>query len=507
MQVTVIGTGYVGTVTGACLAYLGHQVICVDVDARKIDSLRRGELPVYEPHLNELLAAGRERGGIEFSTEIGRAVRSSEVIFIAVGTPALPSGEANLEYLEAAARSIGAALDGTRRRVVVNKSTVPVGSGNLVEALVREGMLQEGKPEEGKPHEGGEDAGAGDNAAINFAVVSNPEFLREGCAIGDTLYGDRIVVGSDDAEALKTMTELYRPLLEQTFPAPEFLPRPVGLKKIPLVVTSLTSAEMIKYAANSFLALKISFANEIANISERVGADVQDIMLGIGLDQRIGARFLSAGIGWGGSCFGKDIQSLMHTAREYGYRAQILEAAYEVNSTQRQHVIQRLQELLFILKGRTIALLGLAFKPDTDDLRDAPSLEIAAQLLTLGARVKAYDPVAMEACQRQHGDLAIHYCQDAMEALHGADALVLVTEWPEFRNIDLYEAGKVMARRVLIDGRNLYDPEVARAAGFDYCCIGRPQGSIQKTRAAGEPSREEDAAGRVDRQSVAESAG
>ncbi len=297
---------------------------------------------------------------------------------------------------------------------------------------------------------------------------------------------------SDDAEALETMTELYRPLLEQTFEAPEFLPRPTGLKKIPLVVTSLTSAEMIKYAANSFLALKISFANEIANISERVGADVRDIMRGIGLDQRIGERFLNAGIGWGGSCFGKDIQSLMHTAREYGYRAKILEASYEVNRTQRQHVIQRLQERLFILKGRTIALLGLAFKPDTDDLRDAPSLDIAEHLLAMGARVKAYDPVAMEACQRQHGELAIHYCEDSIEALRGADAMVLVTEWPEFGRMDLNEAGSVMARKVLVDGRNLYNPEVARAAGFDYCCIGRPQCGIQKTRGAGEARCEQD---------------
>jgi UDPglucose 6-dehydrogenase len=456
-------------------------VICVDVDARKIDSLRRGEMPLYEPHLDELLKVAQQQSRIEFTTEISRAVRGSEVIFIAVGTPSMPSGAANLEDLEAAARSIGAAMDRSRRRVVVNKSTVPVGSGNLVEALVREGM---------------EEGGAPDIEDVSFAVVSNPEFLREGCAIADTLYGDRIVVGSDNAEALETMTDLYGPLLDQTFIAPEFLPRPIGFQKIPLVVTSLTSAEMIKYAANSFLALKISFANEIANISERVGADVQDIMHGIGLDQRIGARFLCAGIGWGGSCFGKDIQSLLHTAREYGYRARILEASLEVNSTQRQHVIQKLQERLFILKGRTIALLGLAFKPDTDDLRDAPSLEIAEHLLAMGARVKAYDPVAMEACGRQHGELPIHYCEDAMDALRDADAMVLVTEWPEFGRIDLREAAKVMARRVLVDGRNLYDPDIARAEGFDYCCIGRAQGAVQKMRTAGERWRESDTKGR-----------
>jgi UDPglucose 6-dehydrogenase len=474
MQVTVIGTGYVGTVTGACLAYLGHDVICVDVDARKIDSLRRGQLPLYEPHLDELLKLDRERNRIEFTTELNAAVRNSDVIFIAVGTPSMPSGEANLEYLEAAARGIGAAMDATKQRVVVNKSTVPVGSGNLVEALVRDGM---------------EEGGVADSENVSFAVVSNPEFLREGCAIADTLYGDRIVVGSDNAEALEMMADLYRPLLDQTFAAPAFLPRPLGFQKIPLVVTSLTSAEMIKYAANSFLALKISFANEIANISERVGADVQDIMHGIGLDHRIGERFLNAGIGWGGSCFAKDIQSLLHTAREYGYQAKILEASLEVNSLQRHQIIQKLQERLFILKGRTIALLGLSFKPDTDDLRDAPSLEIAGQLLAMGARVKAYDPIAMDACKRQYGELQIHYSEDAMDALRDADAMVLLTEWPEFGLIDLSEAGSVMARRVLVDGRNLYDPEAARAAGFDYCCIGRAQCAAWKARAAGSQKR------------------
>ncbi|MCC6857387.1 MAG: UDP-glucose/GDP-mannose dehydrogenase family protein [Bryobacterales bacterium] len=458
MQLTVIGTGYVGTVTGACLSYLGHRVTCVDIDEEKIGMLRRGEMPIYEPRLSELLELARRQGDICFSTELGPAVRESDVIFIAVGTPPLPSGEADLSYLESAARGIGAAMDCSRYRVVVNKSTVPVGSGNLVETLVREGI---------------QEAGQANGKSVRFGVASNPEFLREGSAIADTLYGDRIVIGSDEAAPLEVMKELYRPLVEQAFNPPPFLPRPEGFERIPLVVTSLTSAEMIKYASNTFLALKIGFANEMANICERVGADVTEVAQGIGLDSRIGARFLNAGIGWGGSCFGKDIQSLIHTAREYGYQARILESSLEVNRAQRHVVIQRLQEKLFILKGRTIALLGLAFKPNTDDLRDAPSLQIAERLLRMGTRVKAYDPVAMEACRQQHPGLRIQYCGSALEALTDADAAVLVTEWDEFGRLDLHEAARAMARQILIDGRNLFDPRAACQAGFEYCAIGR----------------------------------
>jgi UDPglucose 6-dehydrogenase len=301
MRVTVIGTGYVGTVTGACLAYLGHEVSCVDVDADKIARLRRGELPIYEPHLTELLAQAAERGGIEFTTELEPAAAASDVIFIAVGTPPRPNGEANLSYLEAAARSIGAAMDGSRFRVVVNKSTVPVGSGNLVETLVREG-IRETHPQEEK--------------RIRFGVASNPEFLREGSAIADSLYPDRIVLGAEEEHTLETLRALYEPLIAQRFETPADVPRPAGMTRVPLVTTTLTSAEMIKYAANTFLAMKIGFANEMANVCERVGADATEVMVGIGLDSRIGAKFLNAGLGWGGSCFGKDIQSLLHTAEE-----------------------------------------------------------------------------------------------------------------------------------------------------------------------------------------------
>ena len=458
MRVTVIGTGYVGTVTGACLAYLGHRVSCVDVDADKIARLRRGEMPIYEPHLTELLAEAAVRGGIDFTTELEPSAAESDVIFIAVGTPPRPNGEANLSYLESAARSIGAAMDGARFRVVVNKSTVPVGSGNLVETLVREG-IRETHPQEEK--------------RIRFGVASNPEFLREGCAIADSLYPDRIVLGAEEEQTLETLRALYEPLIAQRFETPADVPRPAGMTRVPLVTTTLTSAEMIKYAANTFLAMKIGFANEIANVCERVGADATEVMVGIGLDSRIGAKFLNAGLGWGGSCFGKDIQSLLHTAEEYGYQARQLEAALAVNRAQRQVVIQKLQEKLFILKGRTIALLGLAFKPDTDDLRDAPSLQIAERLVQLGARVKAYDPIAMPACRAQNPDLKIQYCESAMEAVCEADAAVLVTEWEEFRGLDLAQMAAVMQQPVLVDGRNLYDPDAARCAGLDYSGIGR----------------------------------
>jgi len=458
MRVTVIGTGYVGTVTGACLAYLGHRVTCVDLDEEKIAKLQRGEMPIYEPHLAELLADGAARGGIDFSTDLAPAARASDVIFIAVGTPPRPSGEANLSYLEAAARSIGAAMVGTKFRVVVNKSTVPVGCGNLVETLVREGV-RETHP--------------GEEKRVRFGVASNPEFLREGSAIADSLYPDRIVLGAEEECTTEALRELYAPMIEQTFTPPSYMPRPAGVSRVPLVTTTLTSAEMIKYAANTFLAMKIGFANEAANLCERVGADVKEVMAGIGLDSRIGGKFLSAGLGWGGSCFGKDVQSLLHTAEEYGYQARLLEAALAVNRAQRQVVIQKLQEKLFILKGRTIALLGLAFKPDTDDLRDAPSLQIAERLIQLGARVKAYDPIAMPACQAQHPELRIQYCDSVRSVVLDADAVVLVTEWDEFRHVDLEQIAHLMHQPVLVDGRNLYDPETARNAGFDYSGIGR----------------------------------
>jgi UDPglucose 6-dehydrogenase len=463
MQITVIGTGYVGTVTGACLSYIGHHVTCVDTDEAKIAKLKRGESPIYEPYLMEIIDLAAQRGGLEFSTDVGPAAAASDVIFIAVGTPPLPSDEPNLEYLEAAARSIGAAMDGSRFRVVVNKSTVPVGSGNLVEMLVREGI--------------GRESSNGARREIRFGVASNPEFLREGNAVADSLYPDRIVVGASDAETLRTMRKLYEPLVTQSFDPPAGLPRPGGMTAAPLLATSLTSAEMIKYAANAFLAMKIGFANEMANICERVGAEAPEVMTGIGLDSRIGAKFLNPGVGWGGSCFGKDVSALVHTAREYGYQSRLLAASLEVNAAQRSLAIQKLQEKLYILKGRTIAVLGLAFKPDTDDLRDAPSLYIIERLLQLGARVRAYDPIAMDACRAQRPELKIKYCDSALDCVSQADALVVVTEWDEFRRLELPALAAAMATAILVDGRNIFSPDEAVAAGFDYAGIGRrPRG-------------------------------
>ncbi len=455
MRVTVIGTGYVGTVTGACLACLGHRVTCVDTDQSKIDRLRAGESPIYEPGLEELIQLAHASGGIDFETDLSSPVLESDVIFIAVGTPPLPSGESNLTYLEAAARGIGKAMDGSKFRVVVNKSTVPVGTGNLVQTLVREGIAET------------------ESGPVCFGVASNPEFLREGSAIHDSLYPDRIVLGAEEAATLDVMRALYAPLASQTFEAPSFAPRPAAMWPVRVVETTLTSAEMIKYSANAFLTVKIGFANEIANICERVGADVTEVMLGIGLDTRIGSKFLNAGLGWGGSCFGKDVSSLLHTSAEYGYKAHLLEASLTVNANQRQVIIQKLQERLGILKGRTIALLGLAFKPNTDDLRDAPSLLIADKLIRMGARVKAFDPVAMNACRAQHPNLGIQYAANALATVDGADALVLVTEWAEFAELDLAAIAGRMSKPVLIDGRNLFDPEKARAAGFAYEGIGR----------------------------------
>jgi UDPglucose 6-dehydrogenase len=430
----------------------------MDTDAAKIEMLQRGEPPIYEPHLKTMLALAGDRGGIEFTTELAPAVAASDVIFIAVGTPPLPNGEPNLEYLEAAAHRTGSVMDDSRFRVVVNKSTVPVGSGNLVETLVREGIAE---------------AQPAGRRNIRFGVASNPEFLREGTAVADSLYPDRIVVGASERETLDVMRELYGPFERQSFEPPTGVPRPASLTAAPLFTTSLTSAEMIKYAANAFLAMKIGFANEIANICEKVGAEATEVMRGIGMDSRIGAKFLSPGVGWGGSCFGKDIQALLHTAREYGYTGKLLQASFEVNYEQRQMVIQKLQEKLRILKGRTIGLLGLAFKPDTDDLRDAPSLYLAGRLLQLGARVRAYDPIAMPACRKQQPELKIRYCESVEEMAADADALVLVTEWQEFQALNLGKLARIMATPVLVDGRNLFYPETALAAGFDYTGIGR----------------------------------
>ncbi|MBX3277574.1 MAG: UDP-glucose/GDP-mannose dehydrogenase family protein [Acidobacteria bacterium] len=480
MDVCVIGTGYVGLVTGTCLAWLGRSVTCVDIDERKIAMLGAGRATIYEPGLEPLLAQSIQRGNLRFTTDLAEAVRTAEVIFIAVGTPPQESGKPDLSAVEAVARAIGRALDGVRRRIVVNKSTVPIGSGNWVEMLIKEGLgdspafrREMANAAHGRAASTHSRPLPGAKADEFFLVASNPEFLREGTAIQDTLYPDRIVIGAADDYAAERLRALYEPIIEQTFTAPPSAPRPADCTAVPVVTTDLASAEMIKYAANAFLATKISFANEIANICERVGADIREVVRGFGLDNRIGPRFLNAGVGWGGSCFGKDVAALIDIANEYGYEPPMLRATVEVNRRQRQVAVQKLQETLKIIKGRTIGLLGLAFKPETDDLRDAPALEIAGQLLAMGARVRAYDPVAMEACRAQHPELKIEYADAPVLLAEECDALIVVTEWDEFRRLDLDAIGAVMNTRVIIDGRNILDRAAVEAAGFKYRGIGR----------------------------------
>jgi UDPglucose 6-dehydrogenase len=483
VKVCIIGTGYVGLVTGASLAYLGNEVVCVDVDEAKIERLRAGISPIYEPGIEELIEVGIRESRLSFTADLSEAVSASEVIYIAVGTPPLPDGSSDLRYLKSAAQGVGRAIvashDGGKFRVIINKSTVPVGCGNWVETLIREQMRKEVADYPAAGDASGEETsrelrGLVEEMAATFAVVSNPEFLREGCAIGDTFYPDRIVIGSNDERAISVLRELYRPLTEQTFDPPKSIgSRPQGLSRVPLVTTDLTSAEMIKYAANAFLAMKISFANEMANICERVGADIGRVGEGIGLDSRIGPRFLNAGIGWGGSCFGKDISALIETALEYGYRPVLLESAKAVNSLQRGIVIQKLQGSLRVLKGRTIGLMGLAFKPETDDVRDAPSYDVIRALLKMGARVKVYDPVAMSSFRSQHPDLEITYSSGLTDLASDCDALVVVTEWAQFRGVRLGALRRVMKGSVLVDGRNLYDPSEAAGAGFKYYGVGR----------------------------------
>lgn len=482
MNVCIIGTGYVGLVTGTSLAYLGNNVVCVDVDADKIARLQAGRKTIYEPGIDELLRQGIEAGRLSFTTEIEEGIGFAEVIFIAVGTPSLADGNPDLQYVKSAAQSIGRSIlenhtDG-RFRVVVNKSTVPVGSGNWVEMLIREqiratlnsGLRENHSPDVDTPLSV---RSLLDEISTSFTVVSNPEFLREGTAFQDTFYPDRIVIGANEPKAFAILRELYRPLLEQSFEAPASSPRPEGFASVPLITTDLASAEMIKYAANAFLAMKISFANEMANICERSGADIERVAEGIGLDKRIGVHFLKSGIGWGGSCFGKDISALIEIASDYGYRPELLEATKAVNHRQRQIVIQKLQGSLRIIKGRTIGVLGLAFKPETDDVRDAPSYSVTSELVRMGAHVKVFDPVAINTFKAQHPELEVEYAETLHDAVVDCDAIVVATEWEQFKELDLLHLKKLMAGSVIIDGRHIFDALEATNAGFRYIALGR----------------------------------
>jgi UDPglucose 6-dehydrogenase len=436
MNVCVIGTGYVGLVTGACFAEFGVNVICADKDGDKIDALERGEIPIYEPGLDALVKRNASQARLAFTTDTAEAVRASLVVFIAVGTPAREDGATDLTYVEAVAREIGRAMNGYK--VIVTKSTVPVGTSQRVREWIQQELSATGSD-------------------VKFSVASNPEFLREGAAINDFLRPDRVVIGTDDEMAAAILRDLYRPLY---------------LNETPFVITNLPTAELTKYAANAFLATKISFINEVANLCERIGGDVQAVARGIGLDGRIGKKFLHAGPGFGGSCFPKDTRSAAHFARELGERFHIVEAVIDVNERQRDRMVDKIRRALGgDLSGHSIAVLGLSFKPETDDMRDAPSVDIIRGLQKDGAAVRAFDPVAMPAAARVLHD--VEFCEDAYGACENAHAMVIVTEWNQFRMLELERVRGLLARPVVVDLRNVYDPEAMRRAGFEYHSVGR----------------------------------
>jgi UDPglucose 6-dehydrogenase len=430
MNVAVVGAGYVGLVTGAVFADLGNDVVCVDKDAARVDMLRAGRMPIYEPGLEELVARNAADGRLSFTTDLAQAVRRSDIIFIAVGTPPKSNGESDLSAVEEVALGIARDLD--RYKVIVNKSTVPVGTGDLVRDLI----------------------GRNRRRPVDFDVVSNPEFLREGSAIEDTLRPDRIVIGAPNQQVAMTLLELYAPL------------------ERPMIITDVHSAEMIKYASNSFLAMKISFINAIANLCELAGADVTQVVKGMGMDPRIGSAFMQPGLGYGGSCFPKDTDSLIQTAAALGYDFRVLRAVVEVNRERAQRFVAMIRKVLDPLDDRVITVLGLAFKAKTDDMREARSLEVITRLLDCGARVRAYDPAAM-ANARALLPPSVVYCESSYEAATGADAVAIVTEWNEFKLLNLERLRGVMRRPLVFDGRNVYEPERMRRLGFEYHSIGR----------------------------------
>lgn len=438
MRITMVGSGYVGLVSGACFSDFGHEVTCIDKDERKIAALKDGRMPIYEPGLDALVAANVEAGRLRFGTDLAAAVRDADAVFIAVGTPSRRGdGHADLSYVFAATQEIAEAISGPT--VIVTKSTVPVGTGDKVEAILRE---------------------AG-HAADQVAVVSNPEFLREGAAIGDFKRPDRIVIGTDDERARRVMREVYRPLY---------------LNESPILFTGRRTAELIKYAANAFLATKITFINEMADLCEAVGANVQDVSRGIGLDNRIGAKFLHAGPGYGGSCFPKDTLALLKTAEDFEAPTRIVEAVVQVNDARKRAMGRKVLHALGSdavdgARGKTVAVLGLTFKPDTDDMRDSPALSIIQSLLDAGVTVRAFDPEGMDAARAMMPDIT--YCGDAYEAAQGADAVAIVTEWNVFRALDLQRLATTMNAPVMVDLRNIYTAADVERAGFAYSSVGR----------------------------------
>ena len=432
MKIAVVGTGYVGLVTGTCFAETGNDVICVDINEKKVQKMQNGEVPIYEPHLDVIFERNIKQGRLKFTTDLASAIRDAEVIFLALPTPPGEDGSADLSYILAVANQLGGMIEDYK--VIVDKSTVPVGTAEKVNEAVAK------------------------HANVDFDIVSNPEFLREGFAVGDFLKPDRVVIGTSSTKARKVMEELYKPFVRQGNP---------------IIFMDEKSAELTKYAANSFLATKITFMNEIANFCEKVGANVDDVRRGIGTDTRIGNRFLFPGIGYGGSCFPKDVQALVKSGKEYDYNFKIIDSVLEVNNKQKLVLVEKVKDYFEgDLKGKKLGLWGLAFKPDTDDTREAPALYMIEELTKLGAEICAFDPEAMENVQSQIGD-KISYAKNQYEAIDGADALLIATEWAVFRNPDFSKIDELLKEKVVFDGRNLYDLSDMRKRGYFYSSIGR----------------------------------
>lgn len=449
MRLAVIGCGYVGLVTGACLAAAGHEVFCTDIDETRIDQLKAGKVPIYEQHLEEVLKGAVAENKIAFTADAGEAIRAGEVIFICVGTPPRESGEADLSAIDHVARQV--AKEARTSKLVVEKSTVPALTGVQLQKAM---------------------AAYSRGAQLKFQVASNPEFLREGTAVGDFFHPDRIVVGVEDENSSAKLREIYRPILEKKFHCPVHADRCPASPTGELLVTTINSAELIKHASNSFLALKISYANVISDLCERIGADVEEVTHAMGLDPRIGTQFLKAGLGFGGFCFPKDIQAFIHLSASVGVDFEMLKAAERVNKQRIDKYFEKIRKALWVVKGKRVAVLGLAFKANTDDIRFAPALEVMRRLLEEGAEVQASDPEAIARSKSQFPQVA--YFDDPYEALKGVDAALVCTEWQIFRKLDWERAGKDMARRLVIDGRNLYSASKLQQLGFEYYSFGRP---------------------------------
>lgn len=429
MDICIIGTGYVGLVTGTCLANLGNRVICVDIDKAKITSLKKGICPIYEPGLEELVKQNQKEGRLSFTTKLKEAVKKSYVVFIAVGTPPRDRGDADLTYVENVSRQIASTL--TSYKLIVEKSTVPVETGRWIEHTIK----------------------VSNRRKIKFDVASNPEFLREGSAINDFMHPDRVVIGVESKRAKEILFELYKPL------------------NAPIIVTDIKSAELIKHASNSFLATKVSFINAISNICEKVGADVVEVAKGMGLDTRIGKKFLNAGVGFGGFCLPKDLDAFIRISEKLGYDFGLLKAVRAINEDQKRNLLNKIENNLWILRGKTIAILGLSFKPDTDDIRFAPSIDVIKVLLADGVRVKVFDPQAMEKAKKVLKNVS--FCKDSYSAIKGVDCIVVMTEWSEFKELDFKKIKKLVRQPLIIDGRNIYDPKKLRKMGFKYVGVGR----------------------------------